>query len=200
MRVNKLLVPALLLGVAMVRPASAQTVLPFSFEARGGVALPTGDFADGASTGWNLGGTVHYRVAPMVSVYAGYEYVSFAVDSLDDFEDVDVNVIDQGFRAGARFDIPLAGLTRVAPWVEGGATLNQSSLKVSDSSTSVDLKSERKLGFEVGAGLSFAVAPKISVTPGVRYHSHQTKFEFEGETAEGDINYFTVDLGVHIRL
>jgi opacity protein-like surface antigen len=202
MNIRKLLVPALVLGAALAQPARAQTILPLSFEARGGVAIPTGDFADGAGTGFNVGATVHYRVAPMVSVYAGYEYLRFAVDSLDDFEGVDAHFVDQGFRAGARFEVPLAGtMTGIQPWAEGGATFYQTSATATDGTTSVDLKADRKVGFEVGAGLNFAVAPKISLSPGVRYHSHKAEFDFgDGDTAEGDVNYFTVDIGVHIRL
>ena len=204
MTIRKLLFPALLLGAALAQPARAQTILPLSFEARGGVALPTGDFADGAGTGFNVGATVHYRVAPMVSVYAGYEYASFSVDDLDDeeFEGVDANWSDQGFRAGARFEVPLAGaMTGLQPWVEGGATLYQTSIHASDSNTSIDIDADRKVGFEVGAGFNFAVAPKISLSPGVRYHSHKAEFDFgDGDVGEADINYFTIDLGIHIRL
>ncbi|SOD03503.1 Outer membrane protein beta-barrel domain-containing protein [bacterium JGI 053] len=202
MQIRKLLFPALVLGAALAQPARAQTILPLSFEARGGVAIPTGDFADGAGTGFNVGATVHYRVAPMVSVYAGYEYVRFAVDSLGDVEGVDAHFIDQGFRAGARFEVPLAGtMTGLQPWVEGGATFNQTTVSASNGSASVDIDADRKVGFEVGAGLNFAVAPKISIAPGVRYHSHKAEFDFGGgDTAEGDVNYFTVDLGVHIHL
>jgi opacity protein-like surface antigen len=201
MNTRKLLVPALVLGAALAQPARAQTILPLSFEARGGVAIPTGDFADGAGTGFNVGATVHYRVAPMVSVYAGYEYLRFAVDSLDDFEGVDANITDQGFRAGARFEVPLAAVTGIQPWVEGGATFYQTTITASDGTLSEHLDADRKVGFEVGAGFNFAVAPKISIAPGVRYHSHKAEFDFgDGDTAEADVNYFTIDLGVHIRL
>jgi len=204
MQIRKLLAPALLLGAALAHPARAQTVLPLSFEVRGGVAIPTGDFADGAGTGFNVGATVHYRVAPMVSVFAGYEYARFAVDSIDDFEfpGVDANFIDQGFRAGARFEVPLAGaMTGLQPWVEGSATFYQTSATATDGTTTVDIEADRKVGFQVGAGLNFAVAPKISLSPGVRYHSHKAEFDFgDGDTAEADVNYFTIDLGVHIRL
>lgn len=202
MTIRKLVFPALVLGAALAQPARAQTILPLSFEARGGVAIPTGDFGDGAGTGFNVGGTVHYRVAPMVSIYAGYEFLRFSVDSLGDFEGVDAHITDQGFRAGARFEVPLAGaMTGLQPWVEGGATFNQTTISATDGSTSIDLDADRKVGFEVGAGLNFAVAPKISIAPGVRYHSHKAEFDFgDGDIGEADVNYFTVDLGVHIRL
>ena len=201
MQIRKLICPALLLGAALAQPARAQTILPLSFEARGGVAIPTGDFADGAGTGFNVGATVHYRVAPMVALYGGFEHAAFTLDDDADFEDVDTDVTDNGFRLGARFDVPLGALTSVGPWVEGGATFNRTSLNLSDSETSLSVDSDRSVGYEVGAGLSFAVAPKISITPGVRYRSHKADFgDSDDGPAEVDVNHFTIDLGVHIRL
>ena len=205
MQIRKLLVPACVLGAAaLAQPAQAQTILPLSFEARGGVVLPQGDLNDGASTGFTVGGAVHYRIAPMVSLYGGYDYSRFSVDDDSDFGNVDANLTDSGFRVGARFDVPLGALTGVSPFVEGGATFNQTSVNLSDSGggSSVGVDSDRNLGYEVGAGLSFNVAPKISLTPGVRYRSHTADFGDDGEGGDNkfDANYFSIDLGVHIRL
>lgn len=201
MQIRKLVVPALVLGAAaLAAPASAQTVLPLSFEVRGGVVLPQGDFDDGANTGFIVGGTVHYRVAPIASIFAGFEHAKFGIDDDSDFGDVDADITDQGFRLGARFDVPLAGMTGISPWIEGGATFNKTSINFSDDDASVGVDSDRSVGFEVGAGLAFNVAPKISITPGVRYRSHKAEFDFDGGSEEFDVNYFAIDLGVHIRL
>jgi opacity protein-like surface antigen len=200
MQIRKLIIPGLVLGAALAQPAAAQSVLPFSFEVRGGAAIPQGDDFDGVSTGFSVGGTVHYQVAPMVGIYGGFEYAKFTFD--DDSEDVDSNISDSGFRLGARFAIPLGAMTGVSPWVEGGATFNQTSINLSnDGGNSVGVDSDRALGYEVGAGLSFAVAPKISITPGVRWRSHKADFgDTDDGPAEVDVNQFTVDLGVHISL
>ena len=201
MQIRKFVVPALVLGAAaLAAPASAQTVLPLSFEIRGGAVLPQGDFDDGANTGFIVGGTVHYRVAPIASIFAGFEHAQFGVDDDSDFEDVDANISDQGFRLGARFDVPLAGMPAISPWVEGGATFNKTSINLSSNDASASVDSDRSVGFEVGAGLAFNVAPKISITPGVRYRSHKAEFDFDGGSEEFDANYFAIDLGVHIRL
>jgi opacity protein-like surface antigen len=203
MQIRTFLAPAFVLGAAaLAQPAHAQTILPLSVEARGGVALPQGDFADGIGTGFTVGGAVHYRIAPMVSLYGGYDYSRFSTDSNADFGGADANVTDDGFRVGARFGVPLGGLTGVGPWVEGGATLNKTSIHVSDSSSGLSFDSDRSVGYEVGAGLSFNVAPKVSLTPGVRYRSHTANFGDDGEGGESkvDANYFSIDLGVHIHL
>ncbi|HKP77214.1 MAG TPA: outer membrane beta-barrel protein [Longimicrobiaceae bacterium] len=203
MQIRKLLAPAIVLGAAaLAQPAQAQTILPLSFEARGGVVLPQGDFSDGLSTGFTVGGAVHYRIAPMVSLYGGYDYARFSTEDDADFEGVDANVTDNGFRVGARFDVPLVGMTGISPWLEGGATFNQTTIHLSDDSSALGLDSDRSVGYEVGAGLSFNVAPKISLTPGVRYRSHTANFGDDGEGGDNkvDANYFAIDLGIHIRL
>lgn len=201
MKIRNLMVPAFVFGAAaLAAPASAQTVLPLSFEVRAGAVLPQGDFADAASTGFIVGGTVHYRVAPIATIFAGFEHAQFGVDDDADFEDVDADITDQGFRLGARFDVPLAGMPSLSPWVEGGATFNKTSINLSSNDASASVDSDRSVGFEVGAGLAFNVAPKISITPGVRYRSHKAEFDFDGDSEEFDANYFAIDLGVHIRL
>lgn len=201
MQIRKLVVPAFVLGAAaLAAPASAQTVLPLSFEVRGGAVIPQGDFGEGLSTGFTVGGAVHYRIAPIASVYAGFEHAQFGFDDDSDLGDVDADVTDQGFRLGARFDVPLAGMTAISPWVEGGATFNKTSLNLSDDESSASVDSDRSVGFEVGAGLAFNVAPKISITPGVRYRSHKADFGGDSDEGEVDANYFSIDLGVHIRL
>ncbi|HEX8904529.1 MAG TPA: outer membrane beta-barrel protein [Longimicrobiaceae bacterium] len=203
-RMTRMFAPALLLGAFVALPARAQGILPFSAEVRGGVALPQGDFNDGADTGWGIGGTLRYRIAPMVDVYAGYDRFSFGADSSSDFDEgVDVSIRDEGFRAGARFTFPLAStLTGLSPWVEGGATFNRTTLHASDGSASIDVNSDRSVGFEVGAGLNFAVAPRVSLSPGVRYRSHKASFDDAidgGDGSDVDANYFVVEVGLSIH-
>jgi opacity protein-like surface antigen len=194
--------PALLCAVLAATPAHAQSVLPISLEARVGAAFPMGDFADGAKTGYTVGGAVHYQLNPVVGLYGGYEYARFGADSAD-AADVNAHFTDTGFRAGARFGVPFAGITGFHPWVEGGATLNRANIVISDDSgASISLNSGRSLGFEVGAGLDFAVAPKVTIAPGVRYRSHNADFDDSTDDSDSEVkvNYVTADLTVRIHL
>jgi opacity protein-like surface antigen len=87
--------------------------------------------------------------------------------------------------------------------VEGGAVYSRTSITASDQGISFTLDSDRGLGFEAGAGLVFAVAPKISITPGVRFRSHDAKFSDptdDTNTQTTTVSYVAVDLGVHIAL
>jgi opacity protein-like surface antigen len=195
-RIRRLLAPALLVGAGLAQPALAQTTLPLAFEARGGVALPVGDFNDGAGTGWIVGGTVRYRVNPTVDVYAGYDYASFPPD--DDDPDVDVNLRDHGARAGVRADLRVGSLPSVTPWVEIGLMVNRTTVHASDNNISADVDADWALGGEAGAGLSIPVGTRASFTPGVRYRAH--KADFGDDIGSTTVSYFAFDLGVQIRL
>ena len=93
-------------------------------------------------------------------------------------------------------------MTGVSPWIEGGATFNKTTIHASDGSASLDLDSDQSIGFEVGAGLIFDVAPHISLTPGVRFRSHNADFSDAidgGDGADVDANYVAIELGVNIH-
>jgi opacity protein-like surface antigen len=111
---------------------------------------------------------------------------------------VDVGIDDNTFRAGARVNVPLAGVVTVQPWVEAGVLVGRTSVSASNGDIGASLDSDWTVGFEGGAGLSFAVAPRVSLTPGVRYRQHKAEFDdFDGS---GDVKYIAVDLGVNIKI
>jgi len=197
-RTRRLLAPALLLGAALAHPALAQTTTPpIAFEIRGGVGLPTGDFNDGATTGWIVGGTVRYVVNPGLEVYAGYDYSSFPPDDPD--PDLDFDIRDHGVRAGARADIRPGGtVPSIAPWVEAGFMVNRTSVKATSGGVTGTVDADWALGFEVGAGVSVPFAGRAALTPGVRFRSH--KADFGEDIGSTTVSYFAIDLGVRVRL
>lgn len=199
--IRRLLAPALVLSAVLATTASAQGTLPITIEVRGGAAIPTGDFDDGAGTGWGLGATVRYAVTPNVDLFAGFDRFEFGTDEELDDEDIDFGISDSGVRAGARFSFQTLG--SVQPWLEGGLLFNRSTVSIGDGTTSIDVNSEWALGFEAGAGIAVPLSPRVSLTPGVRYRVHEAEFELD-EVEEGpqsiDVTYFAIDLGVNIRL
>lgn len=198
---RRVLAPALVLSAALATTATAQSTLPITVEVRGGAAIPTGDFGDGASTGWGIGGTVRYAVAPTIELYAGYDHFDFSTDEELDETELDFGVQDQGLRAGGRFTFSTLG--SVSPWVEGGLLFNRSSVSISDGTTTINVNSDWAPGFEAGAGFAVALSPRVSLTPGVRYRFHEAEFDPEGleEGPESiDVTYVAIDLGVNIRL
>jgi len=193
-RIRRLLAPVLLLGAAVAPPALAQTPHPFSVEARAGAVFPERDSRE-LDVGWIVDATLRYALTPGLDAYAGYSFGSSSLDLGD--ETVDVSVRDHGFRSGLRADLRV-GTPKVTPWAEFGVLLNRTEVKASASGESDTERSKWGLGFEAGAGLSFPVAPRISLTPGIRYRTH--KIEFEDSSGTGHADYIVVDLGVNVRI
>jgi hypothetical protein len=183
------------LSLGIMAPAAVVAQTPFSVEVQAGVVVPTGDFADEFATpGVGIGANVAYRVIPMLDIYAGYSWQRFGADDAAS-EGTDLDIDDSGFALGGRLNFPGMGL---GPWVRAGVILHELKISGSDGGFSASLTSDRAVGFEVGAGLSFPVAPKISLTPGVTFRTYEP--EFDGESADESVTYFGLHLGGQISL
>jgi opacity protein-like surface antigen len=173
---------AALAVMALAGTAGAQ--LPFSLEARGGVALPTGDFADRVENGVGYGATLSYLAAPRASLYAGYSQAEFNLDNSD------AEASDQGWEFGARIAFPGVGFS---PFVRGGVLVHEYEVE----SGALEVEGDSELGFEVGAGAAFPLGPRVSVTPGVSYRQYSTEFPVVGDQR---VSYLNLDVGLRIRL
>jgi hypothetical protein len=189
---KKLTAAAALAGAALLAgPAAAQIphFTPFAFEARGGVAVPTGDFGEVARNGFVVGGSITYHAVPLVGIYVGASYAQMPViDVGDDYGDYK----DTGFELGARVGIPTP-LIPIDPWIKGGVAFRRLQLDVAGTET--DAFDDWGIGYEVGAGLGFGFGP-ISITPGVGYVSYRV--DDDGDDAT--VSYVKAEIGVRIRL
>jgi hypothetical protein len=187
---------AVLAGLAalVALPLHAQT--PLSLEVRAGLGIPVGDFTEIASPGLGLGGSLVYRIAPMVGLYAGYSWQSFGEET---GWDETIETSQSGFAAGARLHVQNLPSTR--PWIGAGMIANQLSMRYSwtddewdDVSSGVETwDSDYSFGFEAEAGLELPVGPRISLTPVVGYRRYTLR---EGNfTAAHPVSYFSVQLG-----
>ncbi|HEX8829817.1 MAG TPA: outer membrane beta-barrel protein [Longimicrobium sp.] len=179
-------------AVALIAgPARAQIphITPFSFEARAGVAVPTGDFSDDVGAGPVLSGSITYHAIPLIGIYAGGTYAKFSVDDSDD-----VDLSDAGLDVGARIGIPTP-LIPIDPWIKAGVVVHRA--KVSDSTS--DESTDWGTGFEVGAGLGFGFGP-VSVTPGVSYVHYNSNIGEGADVEDAKLSYLKADIGVRIRL
>ena len=178
---------AALAAAVLAGPAAAQIphFTPFAFEARAGLALPTGDLGDVAKNGFVVGGSVTYHALPLVGIYAGASVAQMGAEGGGaDFRDT-------GIELGARLGIPTP-LIPIDPWIKGGAAFRRLELDISSTGDSFD---EWGLGFEVGAGLGFGFGP-ISITPGVSYVSYQV----DDEGTDRSVSFVKADIGVRIRI
>lgn len=186
-------------AVAFAAPAHAQVpnVTPFSFEVRGGLVFPTGDFGESeedvgeVTSGFTVGANATYHFMPLLGIYAGYTYNRFGVEGL---EDLDVN--DHGFNAGLRLAIPTP-LLPIDPYVKGGAVFNKLGFTY-DGDDEDFIDSDNSLGFEVGAGVGIVLGPTLSFTPQVTYTRYEPKYDGEGDSFT--VQHLRADVGLRIRL
>lgn len=187
-------------------PAGAQGVLPFAVEVRGGGAMPTGDWneEEAIDNGVGFGANIQVSVAPMLSIYGGWERYAFPLDTEEDpdFEGVEADATDSGFRLGGQITVPLSGLAGASPFVFGGLTYGKMEVEASDGSSSISFESDGAVGFEVGGGVAISVAPMLSLTPAVRYRSHSAEFDafqdLGGE--ETTVSYVSLDVGLKLGI
>jgi len=188
---RKSLFAGVALALAVVAgDAAAQSPIPFAIEGRIDYAAPTGDFGDVAEAGFSYGGGVSIGVVPGLGVYGSFSQARFGTDLGQDGDNADA--VDQGFSAGLTTALPrFAG---VAPWVGVGAVFHQLELGGRDEGIDEDI------GFEVGGGLAFGVAPGVRVTPGIGYRRYATKVSAVAGLLESelDVEYFTAGIGLNI--
>ena len=177
------------------------------FGLRGGGAFPTGDFSQttGSATvlnaaksgfGYGLDAGMQLGVA---GVYAGFDHINFDCASSTCNSDGKYKL--QGVTAGVKLLVPGSGI--VHPWVKGGVTFNELQGGYG-SGQSTELNTDRKPGYEVGAGLDIGILGMLSFTPQARYIGQNFKYKVPGvntttATPTQGVNYFTFDLGLSVH-
>lgn len=175
---------AVLAGTAA---AQIPAITPFSFEARAGVAMPTGDLSDrDADPGVSLGASATFHFMPMLGVYAGYSRATFGGEGEGEYT-------DQGADLGLRLAVPTP-LIPIDPWIKAGVTFH--TLEASGFTLPTNnFDGDGSLGYEVGAGLGFGFGP-LSLTPGVSW----VNYDFDGGSGDERASFIRVDIGARVRL
>lgn len=184
---------AALLAVSEVQ---AQGILPFSLEARGGLAFPTGDFPGGeAENGVGFGVNATFNFLPGVAVYGGWDRATFgAGDGV--LGGGDAEYVDQGFAVGGKLSLPLA-MMGMSPWVKAGALIRELDLEGDDgASLFLGDGPGRSTGFEAGLGVDIPLGLVLSFTPGVTYRTYKPDFG----NNDASVSYVDVSLGLRARI
>jgi opacity protein-like surface antigen len=199
---RRLAVTVAFLLLPCLSPAAAHAQflprIPLSIEARGGVAIPTGDFADEtpgieAESGSRFGVSAALRL-PALSVFGGYSQARFGCPRCGE-RGLDDEVVDDGFDFGIRASVPFR-VGGLAPWVQAGGVLHQLTFSGLDSS----LSSDRALGFSVGGGIVLSLIRSLAVTPGVHYSAYSAELDLGGLPGRTvDVTHFTADVGLAFR-
>lgn len=187
-------------------PATALHAQGFYFGLRGGAGFPTGAFSDetsasstaldAAKSGFGYGADAGIALGPL-GIYAGFDHINFDCESANCNTDGKYKL--QGVAAGIRLS-PM-GSSIIHPWIKGGVTFNELEGGLGSNR---ELKTDRKPGYEVGAGLDIGFLGIFSLTPQARYVGQNFKYKVPGVTStaaepEQKANYYTFDLGLQVR-
>jgi opacity protein-like surface antigen len=156
----KSMIRGAVVGLAVVLSAQAAQAQGLSLGLGGGVVVPTGDLAEGSSTGWS--GTAQLRVKPPVSplgLQVDAFYTRFGLDGIDGHNRV------LGGTANAVFAFP--GVSAARPYLLGGVGLYNWKASI-DGLGSTD--SQTKFGLNAGAGFDFGLGKAKLFAEG-RFHA-----------------------------
>ncbi|MDO8501134.1 MAG: outer membrane beta-barrel protein [Gemmatimonadaceae bacterium] len=192
---------------AFAPPAQAQLVY---VGVRAGAGIPTGSFAEtgqgasqdpylkGANPGLGYGLDAGVGLGPL-GVYAGLDHINFGCQDQSCASSGKYKL--SGISAGVRLGVPLIPL--IKPWVKAGITLNEMTGTVGGSATATKITTDRRPGYELGAGVDIPVMVLFNLTPQVRYIGQKLKYSATsaGVTTRGEkrADYYTFDLGFRLR-
>jgi hypothetical protein len=130
---------------------------PISLAIFGGMATPTGDFADYGNSGISFGGSIIHQTNELVAVeFVGASGQRFGVDAIEGMDSPSVNIysLTGGIRVGT-------SEADIFPYAAMGAGYYRISF--------MDF-SENAFGLNFGGGIQTRVAPTMSFFGEMRYH------------------------------
>ncbi|MEP0860341.1 MAG: porin family protein [Ignavibacterium sp.] len=162
----KKLLLVLFVTVFAVAFTNAQSKMGASVQ--GLLSFPTGDFGDGAGTGFGATGTFTYSVSPMLDVTGSVGYIKWGTkESIPGYE---VSFSDIPIQVGLRYAF---GKGQFLPYgsAEVGLHMLSSSVKGTLFGFTVDQSdTETKFGIAPGVGFLYKFNPKTSLDVSAKYN------------------------------
>ncbi|WP_337866482.1 outer membrane beta-barrel protein [Ignavibacterium sp.] len=176
----------LVLFVAFFAVAFTYAQSKMAASVQGTLSFPTGDFGDGAGTGFGASGTFVYSVSPMLDVTGSVGYIKWGTkESIPGYE---VSSSDIPILIGLRYTF---GKGQFLPYgaAEVGLHMLSSSVKGDLFGFPVDESStETKFGIAPGFGFLYKFNPKTALDVNAKYNMIFT----EGSST----THLSVDVGV----
>ncbi len=167
--------------LAAVSATTAQAQRPVSVGVSAGAAMPTGDFGEAASLGYNVTGSVGLSLPAMpVSLRADAMLNQF---SFKDIDDLGTRVI--GVIANVMYALP--GVA-VRPYVIGGAGM----YNLKATGEGVESESENKMGLNAGIGAQFSLAG-FKTFAEARYHHVMSN---DDQTGAPNLGFSPISFGI----
>jgi opacity protein-like surface antigen len=184
-----------ILSVFLVSNISAANLKgKFGITAKGGVAIPFGDFSSSdklaAKLGYGFGGTGEYFINNNISIGAGLLY---DVHNIKDVSGAKWKVLNYG--AFFKYHFPTAG--KVLPYVKAALGFYQPKLSASAGSTEASATFSTKIGIAGGGGIGYQVSPNIILGGELMLHNAFTSSAtWEGIKLDSDLQYVSIFAGV----
>lgn len=130
-----------------------------------GLAMPTGDFGDGANTGFGVNGVFSYFINPQLIVTGNLGYWSFSAKESSSAYSVTFSTIPVLGGIQYRFNT-----SKFQPFVSAETLMFFNSVKVSVSGYGSESRSETEFGFVPGVGAAFPVSPTMEIRAMLKYN------------------------------
>lgn len=188
------LLPYVLLALPL--SLAAQSPIPLTIEARGGIAVPVGDFAS-SSEGFNAGNGPAFAAGVLVEplsflgLFAGYQQVRFDCSRCA-AAGLDGSVVLAGPEAGIHLGAPVR-FAGGAPWFRASVLYHS----LAFSGMGDRITSDAEVGFMTAAGFSFPVYQRVAIVPAIRFLAVPADFEFSLLPDRSlDVTAVSFDLGL----
>jgi hypothetical protein len=183
---------AMMCVITAAIPANAERRFAVELRAGGGPSQEPDDVALDPGLGFEV--LVEYRLMPHLLGYGGWDWHHFG--SEESFAGANTDFEETGYAFGLRFEHPFSGEAGDGPawWVRGGATVNH--IEVENDNGDIIADSDHGLGWEAAGGMTFHVAERWNLLPGVRYRERSHEVVMSGTTRTVNLSYMLFELGI----
>ncbi len=166
----------------------------WSAEFRPGLNFPTEDLGDDKiKVGFGFDAKVAYKMLPHLKAYAGWSWNEFRVDS--QFPLPNITLDERGYTFGFELTLPIAE-PPLTYYVFGGGIYNFIEIEYGTEGDIMRIKTERNLGWQLGAGLEYTLIPGWAIRPEIRFHSLSADLQRFGLPSTIKLNYIAIGVGV----
>ncbi|MBU1368234.1 MAG: porin family protein [Bacteroidetes bacterium] len=142
------------------------------------------------NTGFGFEGIFLYRLATHTDAYAGWGWNRFGADN--SFAGADVCFEETGYVFGLQFKHPI-GTMPLSYFLRAGGLYNH--IEIENAAGNIIGDTGHGLGFQLAAGIDYALGKNWSITPGIKFNSLSRDVEMEGVTTKLNHNYLSLRIG-----
>lgn len=164
----------------------------WSLTLRTGANFPTKHLGDtNLKTGFGLGGTIAYPLIPFLNFVAGWDWNRFPANESLSGSNTDLK--ETGYNAGLQLIYPIEE-AKLTYWVGGSGIYNH--IQIENNKGDIIAASKDGWGWQIDAGLSFRIATRWNLLPGLRYRSLSRDIKTGESSTPTDLKYVSLGVGL----